>query len=186
SFFQYAYVNTDPHPGNYLFQPDGRIVFLDFGAVSPVDPTLIQSFQENVLAFMDDQHETFTQTAIQTYGFPTKDPQILDAYIHMVKHFLEPLHPAKQPFAFSKQWLDQFVTTSFQSGQKMIFPDGKTLPKLPPASKLHPDLRVLQRIGIGLSSLIGQLQATADWNQEARNIFALPKHNPPSDHPDAN
>ena len=28
--------NADPHPGNYLFQPDGRIVFLDFGCVQPI------------------------------------------------------------------------------------------------------------------------------------------------------
>ncbi len=31
--------NADPHPGNYLFQPDGRIVFLDFGCIQPIVPT---------------------------------------------------------------------------------------------------------------------------------------------------
>lgn len=29
--------NADPHPGNYFFQPDGRVVFIDFGCVQPVD-----------------------------------------------------------------------------------------------------------------------------------------------------
>src|SRR4051794_38134033 len=28
--------NADPHPGNYLFQADGRIAFLDFGCVQTV------------------------------------------------------------------------------------------------------------------------------------------------------
>jgi predicted unusual protein kinase regulating ubiquinone biosynthesis (AarF/ABC1/UbiB family) len=28
--------NADPHPGNYLFQPEGRIAFLDFGCVQPL------------------------------------------------------------------------------------------------------------------------------------------------------
>lgn len=28
--------NADPHPGNYLFQPDGRVVFLDFGCIQPI------------------------------------------------------------------------------------------------------------------------------------------------------
>jgi predicted unusual protein kinase regulating ubiquinone biosynthesis (AarF/ABC1/UbiB family) len=27
--------NADPHPGNYKFLPDGRVVFLDFGCVQP-------------------------------------------------------------------------------------------------------------------------------------------------------
>lgn len=30
--------NADPHPGNYLFQPDGRVAFLDFGCVQPSRP----------------------------------------------------------------------------------------------------------------------------------------------------
>lgn len=28
--------NADPHPGNYLFQPDGRVAFLDFGCIEPI------------------------------------------------------------------------------------------------------------------------------------------------------
>ena len=28
--------NADPHPGNYIFQPDARIAFLDFGCVQPI------------------------------------------------------------------------------------------------------------------------------------------------------
>lgn len=30
--------NADPHPGNYLFQDDGRIVFLDYGCVQVIPP----------------------------------------------------------------------------------------------------------------------------------------------------
>lgn len=30
--------NADPHPGNYLFQPDGGVAFLDFGCVQPFSP----------------------------------------------------------------------------------------------------------------------------------------------------
>jgi predicted unusual protein kinase regulating ubiquinone biosynthesis (AarF/ABC1/UbiB family) len=28
--------NADPHPGNYLFQPDGSVIFLDFGCIQPI------------------------------------------------------------------------------------------------------------------------------------------------------
>jgi len=30
--------NADPHPGNYFFQPDGRVAFVDFGCVQPLSP----------------------------------------------------------------------------------------------------------------------------------------------------
>ena len=30
--------NADPHPGNYIFHDGGRITFLDYGCVQPIDP----------------------------------------------------------------------------------------------------------------------------------------------------
>jgi predicted unusual protein kinase regulating ubiquinone biosynthesis (AarF/ABC1/UbiB family) len=33
--------NADPHPGNYLFQQDGSVTFLDFGCVQPIAPDRI-------------------------------------------------------------------------------------------------------------------------------------------------
>ncbi len=30
--------NADPHPGNYIFHDAGRITFLDYGCVQPIDP----------------------------------------------------------------------------------------------------------------------------------------------------
>src|SRR5437763_7035741 len=33
SLYRFHAFNADPHPGNYLFQPDGRVAFLDFGVV---------------------------------------------------------------------------------------------------------------------------------------------------------
>ena len=30
--------NADPHPGNYFFQPDGRVAFVDFGCVQVLEP----------------------------------------------------------------------------------------------------------------------------------------------------
>jgi len=31
--FRVGHHNADPHPGNYIFGPDGRVTFLDFGAI---------------------------------------------------------------------------------------------------------------------------------------------------------
>src|SRR5205823_3342875 len=29
--------NADPHPGNYIFQPHGRVAFIDYGCVQVID-----------------------------------------------------------------------------------------------------------------------------------------------------
>ena len=33
SLYRFHAFNGDPHPGNYLFHPGGRVTFLDFGLV---------------------------------------------------------------------------------------------------------------------------------------------------------
>src|SRR6185369_1569597 len=38
SIYQLNAFNGDPHPGNYLFQPGGRVTFLDFGLVKRYQP----------------------------------------------------------------------------------------------------------------------------------------------------
>lgn len=38
--FDHGFFHADPHPGNILIKPDGKICFLDFGAVGIVPPTL--------------------------------------------------------------------------------------------------------------------------------------------------
>ncbi|MEM9195060.1 MAG: AarF/UbiB family protein, partial [Myxococcota bacterium] len=30
--------NADPHPGNFIFGPDGTVYFLDFGCIQPLEP----------------------------------------------------------------------------------------------------------------------------------------------------
>ncbi len=40
----------DPHPGNYLLRPDGRVGFLDFGLVRDVDATRVQAERAIALA----------------------------------------------------------------------------------------------------------------------------------------
>ena len=42
--YRVAAFNGDPHPGNYLFQPGGRVTFLDYGLVKHFQPETLQAF----------------------------------------------------------------------------------------------------------------------------------------------
>lgn len=40
--FRVGHHNADPHPGNYIFEPNGRVTFLDFGALWDVAPEFLK------------------------------------------------------------------------------------------------------------------------------------------------
>ena len=40
--FRVGHHNADPHPGNYILEPGGRVTFLDFGALWDVEPEFLR------------------------------------------------------------------------------------------------------------------------------------------------
>src|SRR5207253_9619373 len=49
SLYRFHAFNGDPHPGNYLFQPGGRVTFLDFGLVKYFTPADMRDLMRMVV-----------------------------------------------------------------------------------------------------------------------------------------
>lgn len=171
SIFLHHFVNGDPHPGNYIFLEDGRVACLDFGAAVPIEPSFAQNFRKNVEAYLAQDQARFRETVPAAYGISTDDPVVFEAYCVAIGEFLEPFHPDKQPFLFSPAWLEGYFEKAAAQAKQILTRGGK-VPRLPPPANLPQDLPLIQRIGLGLSSLIARLQSELDWNQCAHEIFA--------------
>ena len=52
-----GFVHADPHEGNIMLEDDGRLVFLDFGLMSSVEPDIMEAFARGIQA-----HATCTCT----------------------------------------------------------------------------------------------------------------------------
>lgn len=63
SIHRHAIYNGDPHPGNYLFLPDGRVACLDFGFSRRWPASFINISKRQALAAHDRDLETFTAMA---------------------------------------------------------------------------------------------------------------------------
>jgi len=50
--FEHRTLHADPHPGNYLFEPDGRVGLVDFGCVKRFDEHFIAAYARTALAAM--------------------------------------------------------------------------------------------------------------------------------------
>ena len=75
--YHLQHFNADPHPGNYLLMPDGRVAFLDFGMTKKLDVEQIKLEQRAVDAAIRDDPEGL-RAALHDLGF-VRDPTKMDA-----------------------------------------------------------------------------------------------------------
>ncbi len=84
SMFRHGRFSGDPHPGNLIRQPDGRIAFLDFGLFKSVDPDVTEKELACQRAVCEGKHAELHRL-LSEYGFipePAKlDPEVLWEYV---------------------------------------------------------------------------------------------------------
>ena len=78
-FFEMAFVHrtlhADPHPGNYLFQPDGRVSMLDFGCVKRFDEFWMGTYASAILAALDGRREDLLTACRELGAWVGDDPR---------------------------------------------------------------------------------------------------------------
>ncbi|MFT6160476.1 MAG: putative unusual protein kinase regulating ubiquinone biosynthesis (AarF/ABC1/UbiB family) [Myxococcota bacterium] len=60
--FEHRLLHADPHPGNYLFEPDGRIGMIDFGCVKRFDEFFIGTYSSVALNAFNGEREACLQS----------------------------------------------------------------------------------------------------------------------------
>jgi predicted unusual protein kinase regulating ubiquinone biosynthesis (AarF/ABC1/UbiB family) len=58
-FVKHRMVHGDPHPGNFLVRPDGRLTVLDFGAVKKLTPEFVSGFWGLMEAELENREPDF-------------------------------------------------------------------------------------------------------------------------------
>jgi predicted unusual protein kinase regulating ubiquinone biosynthesis (AarF/ABC1/UbiB family) len=156
SLYRHGLFNADPHPGNYLFHPDGGVTFLDFGCVQKFTTDRISVMSALLDATLAGS-ATGLASALTRLGMLTgKDDtaldhqRLLDFYRAVLADRVSP-----QPFTYTPEWAGEVVAHTYQ-------PLG---PWYDITRRLHmpKELMFLNRILIGASSVLGHLYASADW-----------------------
>jgi hypothetical protein len=156
SLHSHGLFNADPHPGNYLFHPDGSVTFLDFGCVKRFPPERVSVMSALVDAALACDAPGVLQAFINV-GLLTDDHaggldpnQLLEFYRAALRDRWD-----TQPFTYTPEAVAQIVAATYQpSGPSYDITRRLEMPK---------DLLYLNRITIGVSSVLGHLHATADW-----------------------
>jgi predicted unusual protein kinase regulating ubiquinone biosynthesis (AarF/ABC1/UbiB family) len=152
--------NADPHPGNYLFAPGGRVTFLDFGLVRRFEPTEIRLFQRMVTAMVLRHDPATFRSAVEDAGLLRRGAAVgNDEVVDFFGTFYEYVR-RDAPFTMSPDFGSAAVRKTFDRSHPV------TQHATVPASFV-----LIQRINLGLYALLGRLGATRNWRRIAEEIW---------------
>jgi predicted unusual protein kinase regulating ubiquinone biosynthesis (AarF/ABC1/UbiB family) len=163
SLYRLHVFNGDPHPGNYLFRPDGHVTFLDFGLVKHFTDPEIDVFGEMIKAMVIDHDPAAFRRIIEDInllkpGMAFTDDEIVDYLGHFYDFVLE-----DGPYTITSDYASETVRRFFNTGG----PYGEIMR----AANVPPFMVIIQRINLGLYAIFGELNATANWRRLAEELW---------------
>jgi predicted unusual protein kinase regulating ubiquinone biosynthesis (AarF/ABC1/UbiB family) len=168
SLYELHAFNGDPHPGNYLFEPGGRVTFLDFGLVKhfgdrELDP-LIRMIETLCL---DDDPEGFRRAMEDADFLQPGAPVPTEDIVEHMSLFYDSI----------RERGPRTLTSEYSSAVARRYVDFKN--PLAAYAKIPRPYVILQRINLGLFAILGEMRATADWRGISEEIWPFTKA-PPS------
>ena len=153
--------NADPHPGNYIFQPEGRIVFLDFGCVQPIHGGRLGPARALHLAAQQRDERGFAsqvRVIMETRGGLYEDLAI--AYS---RRCFEPLFSS--PFRVTREFVRNLVLEIGEMKQ-VVFKKGGNFVPLPEG------MVFMNRLQFGFYSVLARLDVEVDYAAVERAFMA--------------
>jgi predicted unusual protein kinase regulating ubiquinone biosynthesis (AarF/ABC1/UbiB family) len=156
SILRFGVFNGDPHPGNYLFDAEGRVAFLDFGCVKYFPSPMRAGWTALVTAHLAGDRGEFRRRLVEL-GFLGKDaPLDADRLYEYFSYFYEPFRQDRA-FTFTRDY-------NRSSFRRIFAPDG-AFAGFDKHLNMPGDFVFVNRIQWGVYSLLADLEATANWHR---------------------
>lgn len=162
SLYHHGLLNADPHPGNYLFLKDGRICFIDFGCVQPFTREQIEGLRalRHAATSRAPDHE-LRALAVAHLGLPDPlDDALWDLFRRYLMLSFEPILAA-QPWKFTREYTAKMVEFGLEA--KTVVARQALRGGLKDTDS--PGMVFLTRLTYGVSTLLANLGAEANWPQ---------------------
>ena len=158
TLYRQGVFHADPHPGNYQFRDDGRVVVFDYGCVREFDARSARAFAGLAEAVRTDQRERVCE-ALRALG---AEPSSNDAtYRHLRRMLRSFFRPMLVPGAHR---IDGRIVVDM----KQVMNDKFALARL----RLPGRFMFLFRIRFGLYAVLSRLGSVCDWSSLERGFAA--------------
>lgn len=163
SLYQLHRFNGDPHPGNYLFRPGGRVTFLDFGLVKHFTDDDLRAFEDMTRTMVLERDIPAFRRTIERVGFlkpggSFTDDEVGDYFGHFYEFVLD-----DGVRTITSEYASENVRRFFDASG----PYGDIMK----AANVPPSMVIIQRINLGLYALFGEMGATANWRRIAEELW---------------
>ncbi len=165
SLYRLHAFNGDPHPGNYLFRPGGRVTFLDFGLVKRFEPEEIAHLEAMIDAMVlrpdiGRYREILGDLRMLKDGGRLSDAHIEDYFGHFYDFVLK-----DEVTTMTSEYASETVRRFFDASG----PHGEVMK----SANVPPAFVIIQRINLGLYAILGQLHATGNWRRVAEELWPM-------------
>ncbi|HKP62225.1 MAG TPA: AarF/ABC1/UbiB kinase family protein [Polyangiales bacterium] len=146
--------NADPHPGNYMFQPGGRIAFLDFGCVQPIGPDRLRQARRLHAAARRGDEETFREYCVQILR--TQGGSYEQAAVAHSRATFEPLFAS--PFRVTREFVSGMMQSGLKLKEQLFAKDGSFVP-------LPDGILFMNRLQFGFYSVLARMDVAVDYRR---------------------
>ena len=162
SFNRFLLFSADPHPGNYLLLPGGKVAFLDYGLVRALDPGTLILLLEIVQALIDDDRER-GRGALEAIGILSpKTPEVEAVWEHL-KMLNAPVLEDRD-FRITAEMVQEIAGAGFDPRSNAF----QTLRKVGVPGVII----TVNRMSFGVASLLGRLEASNNWQAIMREMWS--------------
>ncbi len=162
SFDRFLIFSADPHPGNYVLMDDGKVAFLDFGLVRAVDPGTRTLMLTLVVALIADDREE-GRKALESLGILNrKTPEVDQVWEHLKLLNLPVMED--RSFKIEPELVQRIAAAGFDPRSRAF----QTLRKI----GIPGVMVTFNRMSFGVASLLARLEATANWQSIARELWS--------------
>lgn len=145
NIFQHCFYNADPHPGNYLFDDDGRVTFLDFGCLRYFDVAFIDAWKAFARSYFANDKKGFREGLIELGLVGDVRRFDFDAHWAVTTYLYRPFIEPK--FRFTQDYVrESYDILLFKNPNRG-------------SANLSPEWLFLNRLQWGLNSVLALLDA---------------------------
>jgi predicted unusual protein kinase regulating ubiquinone biosynthesis (AarF/ABC1/UbiB family) len=145
-------LNADPHPGNYVFHDGGRVTFLDYGCIQPIDDRRRHAVRIHRSAIARDEAEFARGVELMVGAKPGKLGELAVRY---TRECFRPLF--ESPYRITKPYAAALV-----DGMRDMAVVARKIPD-DEFFTMPPEMLFVNRLQFGFYSVLARLDVEVDY-----------------------